>query len=87
MLKKYIILFLISISFIAAQDYTGYAGNYFHNGTDARSIAMGNALTAGTDLNYPAYFNPAGVASVSNRKLLFTHQFLSNAKLRLRLKI
>ena len=77
MLKKYIILFLISISFIAAQDYTGYAGNYFHNGTDARSIAMGNALTAGTDLNYPAYFNPAGVASVSNRKLLFTHQFLS----------
>ncbi len=77
MSKIYITLFLILTTFITAQDYSGFAGNYFHNGTDARSIAMGNALTAGTDLNYPAYFNPAGVASVSNRKLLFTHQFLS----------
>jgi hypothetical protein len=65
------------MTFIVAQDYSGYAGNYFHNGTDARSIAMGNALTAGSDINYPAYFNPAGVASATNRKFLFTHQFLS----------
>ncbi len=77
MSKKNIILFLILATFIIAQNYSGFAGNYFHNGIDARSIAMGNALTAGTDLNYPAYFNPAGVASASNRKLLFTHQFLS----------
>ena len=77
MFKNVITLFMIFTTFINTQDYSGYAGNYFHNGTDARSIAMGNALTAGTDLNYPAYFNPAGVASVSNRKLLFTHQFLS----------
>ncbi|MFC1527715.1 hypothetical protein ACFL5D_03120 [Candidatus Neomarinimicrobiota bacterium] len=77
MFKKKYSLFLFLSTFIVAQDYSGYAGNYFHNGIDARSIAMGNALTAGTDLYYPAYFNPAGVASVSNRKLLFTHQFLS----------
>ncbi len=77
MSKKNITLFLILTSLITAQDYSGYAGNYFHNGIDARSIAMGNALTAGTDLYYPAYFNPAAVASVSNKKLLFTHQFLS----------
>ncbi len=77
MSKNNITLFLILTTFITAQDYSGYAGNYFHNGTDARSIAMGNALSAGTDLNYPAYLNPAGVASVSNKKLLFTHQFLS----------
>lgn len=77
MSKNNIIIFLILLTFITAQDYSGFAGNYFHNGTDARSIAMGNALTAGTGLNFPAYFNPAGVASVSNRKLLFTHQFLS----------
>ena len=77
MSKNNITLFLILTTFITAKDYSGYAGNYFHNGTDARSIAMGNALSAGTDLNYPAYFNPAGVASASNKKLLFTHQFLS----------
>lgn len=74
---KQIIVVIVLSNILFSQVYSGYAGNYFHNGTDARSIAMGNALTAGTDLNYPAYFNPAGVASVSNRKLLFTHQFLS----------
>ncbi len=77
MAKYFITLSPIFTTFITAQDYSGYAGNYFHNGTDARSIAMGNGLTAGTDLNFPAFFNPAGVASVTNRKLLFTHQFLS----------
>ena len=77
MFDKIYSLFLVFTTLIVAQDYSGYAGNYFNNGIDARSIAMGNALTAGTDLNYPAYFNPAGVASVSNRKSLFTHQFLS----------
>ena len=77
MYKTISLLLLILTSFPIAQDYSGYAGNYLQNGIDAKSIAMGNALTAGTDLNYPAYFNPAGVASVSNKKLLFTHQFLS----------
>lgn len=77
MSKKNITLFLILTTFIIAQDYSGLAGNYFHNGIGARSIAMGNALTAGTELYYPAYFNPAAVASASNKKLLITHQFLS----------
>jgi hypothetical protein len=77
MYKTISLLLLILTSFTSAQDYSGYAGNYLQNGIDAKSIAMGNALTAGTELNYPAYFNPAGVASVSNKKLLFTHQFLS----------
>ncbi len=77
MYKTISLLLLVLTSFTIAQDYSGNAGNYLQNGIDAKSIAMGNALTAGTDLNYPAYFNPAGVASVSNKKLLFTHQFLS----------
>ena len=77
MSKNNIILALVLITHIIAQDYSGYAGNYFQNGIDARSIAMGNALTAGTDLNYPGYFNPAEVASVPNKKLQITHQFLS----------
>ncbi len=74
---KRITIFIMLSSLLFAQDYSGYAGSFLRAGTGARSIAMGNALTAGTDLNYPAYFNPAGVAAASNRKLLFTHQFLS----------
>ena len=74
---RQIIVVMVLSNILFAQDYSGYAGNYFYNGIDARSIGMGNALSAGTDSNYPAYFNPAGVATVSNRKLLFTHQFLS----------
>jgi len=77
MTQKIIILSLLLITLMTGQDHSGYAGNYFNNGTDARSIAMGNALTAGTNSSFPAYFNPAGVASTSNRKLLFTNQFLS----------
>ena len=77
MAQKIIVLSLLLITLITGQDHGGYAGNYFNNGTDARSIAMGNALTAGTNSSFPAYFNPAGVASTSNGKLLFTNQFLS----------
>ena len=77
MAQKIIIFFLLLITLVTGQDHAGYAGNYFNNGTDARSISMGNALTAGTNSSFPAYFNPAGVASTSNRKLLFTNQFLS----------
>ena len=77
MYKKISTLLLILTTLIAAQDYSGYAGSFLRAGIGARSIAMGNALTAGTDLNYPAYFNPAGVATVSSKKVLFTHQFLS----------
>jgi len=76
MYKKIIVLFLV-FNIIIAQDYSGYAGNYLQNGISAKTIAMGSALTAGTDLNYPSYFNPAGVAKVSSKKILFTHQFLS----------
>ena len=65
------------ISLLIAQEHAGYAGSYYENGIDARSISMGNALTAGTDLYYPAYFNPADIATNSNRKVLFGHQFLS----------
>ena len=77
MAQKIIILSLLLVSLRTGQDHAGYAGNYFNNGTDARSISMGNALTAGTNSSFPAYFNPAGVVSTSNKKLLFTNQFLS----------
>ena len=76
-MQKKIIISLMLFSIVAGQEYAGYTGNYLHNGTDARSVAMGNALTAGTNLVFPAYFNPAGVATVSKKKILFTHHFLS----------
>jgi len=77
MLKKIIIVFIVSIAVLVGQEHAGFAGNYFQNGVDARSIAMGNALAAGNDSQFPAFFNPAGISALSDRKVLFSHQFLS----------
>ncbi len=77
MFKKTITAFLISIAVLMGQEHAGFAGNYFQYGVDARSIAMGNALAAGNNSQFPAFFNPAGVSALSDRKLLFSHQFLS----------
>ena len=74
MLKKIIIVFIIIITILIGKDYAGFAGNYFRNGVDARSIAMGNALAAGKNSQFPAFFNPAGISALSDRKLLFSHQ-------------
>ncbi len=77
MFKKIITVSIILFAIVLGQGYAGFAGNFFQNGIDARSIAMGNALTAGSDAIFPAFFNPAGVSAVSSRKMLFSHQFLS----------
>lgn len=76
-MKLAILSLILFISMLHAQDYAGYAGSYLENSADARSIALGNALTAGTDLPYQAFFNPAGIANNPERKALFAHQFLS----------
>ncbi len=44
---KQIIIIILFCSVLFAQNYSGYAGNYFHNGADARSIAMGTRLQRG----------------------------------------
>jgi len=77
MIRNILLILILAMSFLFSQDFAGYAGSHFRNGPDARSIAMGNALSAGTDLNYPAYFNPAGVATAKGRKVLFAHQFMT----------
>ena len=41
---KIITTFLFLTLSTTAQDYSGYAGNYLNNGSDARSIAMGNGF-------------------------------------------
>jgi len=72
-----IFILLILFSMIFSQNHSGYAGSYQENGPDARSISMGNALTSANDAYFPAYFNPAGVASLLKRQAVFSHQFLS----------
>lgn len=68
---------IIIFSLLVAQDHSGYAGNFLSNGSSARAIAVGNAFTAGSDLYFPAYYNPAGIAGTTDKKVLFAHQFLS----------
>lgn len=76
-MRRIILSLILLFSIVRTQEYAGYAGSYLENGTDAQSIALGNALTAGTDLHYQAFFNPAGIANNPERKALFAHQFLS----------
>lgn len=73
--KFYYILFFSMLLY--SQDHAGYAGSFTENGNDARSVAMGSALTAGTRMNFPAYYNPSLVASLKNKRILFSHQFLT----------
>ena len=76
-LKKLISVSFILLAIAVTQDHSGYAGSFLQNGPDARSIAMGNSLTASKNLNIPSYFNPAGVASISSKRASFSHQLLS----------
>jgi len=73
--KALYLILLLTILF--SQDHSGYAGNYLENGINARAIALGNAFTSGTETQFPAYYNPASTATVSTKRLQFSHQFLT----------
>ena len=68
---------ILVLSFLFAQDHAGYSGNFLENGINARSIALGSAFTASSEVQFPAYFNPASTANVDAKKLQFSHQFLT----------
>ena len=76
-IMRLVLVMLILMSWILGQNYSGYAGSFVGNGSSARAIALGNALTAGSNLYYPAYYNPAGIANTTKKKILFAHQFLT----------
>jgi hypothetical protein len=68
---------ILLITILFSQDHAGYAGNYLENGINARAIALGNAFSSSSDNQFPAYYNPASTAIVSNKRLQFSHQFLT----------
>ncbi len=52
---------------------TKYAGAFMENGGGARALGMGGAFTAVADDPSTTFWNPAGLATLSERELLLMH--------------
>ncbi len=52
---------------------TKYAGSFMENGGGARALGMGGAFTAVADDPSTTFWNPAGLATLSDREILLMH--------------
>lgn len=78
-----IIHVMICISVIAvssvslADEYRAWTGDFMRMGAGARALGMGNAYTAvGGDI-YSSYFNPAGLAYMTEKQFTFSFRYLT----------
>ena len=66
---------LISITF--SETIGGYAGSSFRYGTNAREIALGNALISSSNNGFNALINPALLSEIKNNEYGFSYFSLS----------
>ena len=72
---KYLLFILISITF--SETIGGYAGSSFRYGTNAREIALGNALISSSNNGFNALINPALLSEIKNNEYGFSYFSLS----------
>ncbi len=81
MIKKVFFLLILGFTFANAQpqvsDISSAAGSFSRFGFGPRGIAMGNALSAVTDGNLVAYYNPALASFQGETHFQTSHMFLS----------
>lgn len=75
-MRKIIILIIIATN-LFSQNHAGYSGSFLENGVNARSIALGNAYSSSSYSQFPAFHNPGGTAAITDKRLQFSHQFLT----------
>ncbi|GAB4191534.1 MAG: hypothetical protein Kow00108_26540 [Calditrichia bacterium] len=72
------ILLIITVSFMINQGISKYAGSFLEIGVGARAISMGNAYTAMMGDGYAFFWNPAGLATLTNFNVIAQHAKLFN---------
>jgi len=76
-MSRYIYICLILFpTFSMAGDIGGFAGSFLRLGTSARSLAMGNAMTASVDRGFSGYHNPASVVFLEKSQLSVLHHVM-----------
>jgi len=72
---KYLLFILLSITF--SETIGGYAGSSFRYGTNAREIALGNALISSYNKGFNALVNPALLSEIKSDEYGFSYFSLS----------
>ena len=73
MKKSFIPVFVFLLQCLSAQTARHYSNEFLNIGVDARSMAMGNAVTANVSGGTAGYWNPAGLTAVNNRQINLMH--------------
>ncbi len=66
-------IFLSSISFSSNFKFAKYAGDFLSIGVGGRALGMGGAFTSVANDVTAGYWNPAGLAEMSNAQLILMH--------------
>ncbi len=64
---------MISISFSNSFKFTKYAGDFLSIGVGGRALGMGGAFTSVANDVTAGYWNPAGLAEISNTQIILMH--------------
>ncbi len=67
------VVFTISISFSNSFKFAKYAGDFLTIGVGGRALGMGGAFTSVANDVTAGYWNPAGLAEISNTQIILMH--------------
>ncbi len=67
------VVFSISISFSSSFKFAKYAGDFLTIGVGGRALGMGGAFTSVANDVTAGYWNPAGLAQISNTQIILMH--------------
>lgn len=75
MIKRVIIYALLLLPVVSAGASDKYAGEFLNYGVGARALGMGGAFSAVADDATAAYWNPAGLAELTQNEVNFMHAY------------